>query len=90
MIILKVPEDRFPAQTDFQKCSEKNAADLNEFEFCSRWCKRENVECNALQDWKLYIFKILKHGISFYSQTTNMLPLSEIRYSGTAQEISSE
>ena len=33
-----------------------------------------NVECDALKDWKLNIFKIIDRRISFYSQNTNMLP----------------
>ena len=57
---------------DFQKCREKIAASLNEF--CNRWCKREHVECDALKDWKLNIFKIIDRRNSFYSQNTNMLP----------------
>ena len=24
--------------------------------FCNGWCKREHVESNALNSWKLYIF----------------------------------
>ena len=36
--------------------------------------KREHVECDALKDWKLNIFKIIDRRISFYSQNTNMLP----------------
>ena len=59
-------------QIDFQKCREKIAGSLNEF--CNRWCKREHVECDALKDWKLNIFKIIDPHISFYSQNTNMLP----------------
>ena len=59
-------------QIDFQKCREKIAGSLNEF--CNRWCKRENVECDALKDWKLNIFKIIDRRISFYSENTNMLP----------------
>ena len=66
------PKYRFPVQIDFQKCREKIAGSLNEF--CNRWCKRENVECDALKDWKLNIFKIIDRRISFYSQNTNMLP----------------
>ena len=50
---------------DFQKCREKIAGFLNEF--CNRWCKREHVECDALKDWKLNIFKIKDRRISFYS-----------------------
>ena len=69
-IIAKGPKYRFPVQYDFQKCREKIAGSLNEF--CSRWCKREHVECDALKDWKLNIFKIIDRRISFYSQNTNM------------------
>ena len=57
---------------DFQKCREKIAASLNEY--CNRWCKREHVECDALKDWKLNIFKIIDRSISFYSHNTTMLP----------------
>ena len=59
-------------QIDFQKCREKIAGSFNEFRNC--WCKREHVECNALKDWKLNIFKIIDRPISFHSQNTNMLP----------------
>ena len=50
---------------------EKKTGSLNES--CNRWCKREHVECDALKDWKLNIFKIIDRRISFYSQNTNML-----------------
>ena len=59
-------------QIDFQKCRENIAGYLNEF--YNRWCKREHVECDALKDWKLNIFKIIDRRIFFYSQNTNMLP----------------
>ena len=52
--------------------SNKIAGSLNEF--CIRWYKREHVECDALKDWKLNIFKIIDPRISFYSQNTDMLP----------------
>ena len=32
------------------------------------------MECDALKDWILNIFKIIHRRISFYSQNTNMLP----------------
>ena len=71
-VIAKGPKYRFPEKVDFQKCSEKIAASLNEY--CSRWCKRECVECDALKDWKLNIFKLIDRRISFYSKKkTNML-----------------
>ena len=50
-------------------------------ELCNHWCKREHVECDALKDRKLNIFKIIDRRISFYSQNTNMLPRKpKIRY----------
>ena len=57
---------------DFQKCCEKITGSLDEF--CNRSCKREHVECNALKNLKLNIFKIIDRRITFYSQNTNMLP----------------
>ena len=65
-IIAKGPKYRFPAKIQFQKCREKITASLNEY--CSRWCKREHVECDALKDWKLNIYNIIDRRISFYSQ----------------------
>ena len=47
------------------------AVDLNEF--CKRWCRRENVECNALNSWKISIFHIIEKRISFYSNNHNLL-----------------
>ena len=32
------------------------------------------MECDALKNWKLNIFKIIDRRISFYSQNTNMIP----------------
>ena len=32
------------------------------------------MECDALKDWKLNIFKIIDRRISIYSQNKNMLP----------------
>ena len=51
-------------QIDFKSCHEKIAGALQEF--CNRWCKREHVESNALNSWKLNIFKIIDGRISFY------------------------
>ena len=71
-IISKGPKYRLPSQIDFNKCREEIAASLNEF--CKRWCKRENVENNALNNWKLNIFKIIDTRISFYSDHPDLLP----------------
>ena len=48
---------------DFKSCREEIAGALQEF--CNRWCKREHVESNALNSWKLNIFKIIEGRISF-------------------------
>ena len=34
---------------DFKSCREEIAGALQEI--CNRWCKREHVECNALNSW---------------------------------------
>ena len=63
LIIAKGPKYRFPAKIDFQKCREKIGASVNEY--CNRCCKRNHVECDALKDWKVNIFKIIDRCISF-------------------------
>ena len=63
-ITSKGPKYRLPSQIDLNKCREEIAVALNEF--CKRWCRRrkEHVECNALNSWK----------ISFYSKNPDLLP----------------
>ena len=56
-IISKGPKYRFPSNIDFSKCRREIAASLNDFS--NRWCKRENVEPDALKEWKINIFKLL-------------------------------
>ena len=43
-------------------------------EFFNRWCKREHVESNALNSWKLNILKIIDGRISFYCNNLDLLP----------------
>ena len=71
-IISKGPKYRFPSKIDFHKCRKEIAASLNDFSNC--WCKRENVEPDALKEWKINIFKIIDTCISFYSRYTHILP----------------
>ena len=54
-IIFKGPKYRFPSNIDFPKCRREIAASLNYFS--NRWCKQENVEPDALKEWKTHIFK---------------------------------
>ena len=72
-VISKGPKYRFPSNIDFLKCRREIAASLNDFS--NSWCKRENVEPDALKECKIIIFKIIDTRISFYSRNTHLLPL---------------
>ena len=56
---------------DFKSCREELAGALQEF--CNHWCKRGHVESNALNSWKLNIFKIIDGRISFYCNNLDLL-----------------
>ena len=47
-IISKGPIYRYPSNTDLPKCRKVIAVSLNDFS--NRWCKRENVESDALKE----------------------------------------
>ena len=47
-IIFKGPKFRFPSNIDFPKRRREIAVSLNGFS--NRWCKRENVEPDALKE----------------------------------------
>ena len=57
---------------DFKSCHEEIAGALQEF--CNRWCKRKHVGSNALNSWKLNIFKVIHGRISFYYNNLDLLP----------------
>ena len=71
-VISKGPKYRFPPNIDFPKYRRETTASLNGFS--NRWCKRENVEPDALKEWKINIFKIIDTIILFYSHNTHLLP----------------
>ena len=71
-IICKGPTYRFPLPLDFKSCREEIAGAIQEF--CNHWCKPEHVETNALNSWKLNIFKIFDGRISFYCNNLDLLP----------------
>ena len=56
-IISKGPKYIFPSGIAFPKCLKATPASLKDFS--NRWCKRENVEPDALKEWKTNIFKLL-------------------------------
>ena len=62
----------FPSNIYFPNCRREIDASLNYFS--NRWCKRENVEPDALKEWNINIFKIIDTRISFYSLNTHLLP----------------
>ena len=68
----KGPKYRFPSNIDFPKCRREIAASLTDLS--SRWCKRENIEPDALKEWKINIFNVIDTRISFYSRNTHLLP----------------
>ena len=55
---------------DYLKYCREIAASLNDFS--NRWCKRKNVEPDALKEWKMNVFKIIDTRISFYSRNTHL------------------
>ena len=55
--ISKGPKYRFPSNNDFPKCRIEVAASLNDFS--NHWRKWENVEHDALKEWKINILKLL-------------------------------
>ena len=84
-VISKGPKYRFPVHIDFNKCRETIASALNVY--CTRWFKREHVESNALNNWKLKILRSLMNVcyftliiLIFYLLSLNYLSIFETRY----------
>ena len=74
--ISKGPKYRFPAHIDFNKCRETIASALNAV--CMRWCKREHVESNALNNWKFKIFKVIDERV--FTLITFIFSLLSLNY----------
>ena len=62
----------FPVPIYFKSCREEIAGALQEL--CNRWCYQEHVENNALNSWKLNVFKIIDGRISFFCNHLDILP----------------
>ena len=43
-------------------------------DFSNRWSKQENVEPDALREWRIGIFKVIDAHVSFYSRSARILP----------------
>ena len=70
-IISKGSRYRFSSNVYFPKCRREITALSNGFS--NRWCKLENIEPDALKEWKINIFKIVDTHISFHSCNTSLL-----------------
>ena len=74
ILFLKVLNIDFPSNIDFRKCRREITASLHDF--CSRWCKQNNVEPDALKERTIIIFKIIDTRVSFYSRNAHLNPLT--------------
>ena len=57
-----------------QYCCWAGLSVLLAYAITMRWCKREHVESNALNIWKLKIFKIIDERVLLYSNNLDLLP----------------
>ena len=73
---MKGPKYRLPTKIDFKACAMDISSSVNNF--CSKWCKRENVSTNALSKWKEMVSKIIEQRINFYRNNPEHLPKSPI------------
>ena len=71
-LLSKGPKYRLPSLIDFDSCRTKIAEAIQNFSI--KWCNREHVEQDALNDWKKKIFEIVDKRISFYKSNTHLLP----------------
>ena len=88
----KGPKYRLPTKINFDSCLEDIVPSIDNF--CSKWCKRENVSIDALRRWKQKIFEIINQRISFYKSNPKHLPnppvMSERKIKHVLQKFHSE
>ena len=78
-VISKGPKYRFAVHIDFHKCRETIDSALNDY--CTRWYKREKLaESNALNNWKLKIFKLINERVLFFSSLFLIFSLLSLNY----------
>ena len=71
-IFSKGPNYRLPTNVDFNKCSEEIQQSIDKFS--SQWCKQEDADLNALNNWKKLIFSLMYERIKFYQSNSNLVP----------------
>ena len=62
----------------FIKCRKTIASGLNDY--CTRWCKREHVESNALNNWILKLFLRLLMRVCYFTLITLIFSLPSLNY----------
>ena len=71
-VVSEGPKYGFPAHVGFGGCRETVAGALDDY--CTRWCKREHGESDALNGWKLGIFGVVGGRVLFCSGGLDLLP----------------
>ena len=71
-ILTKGPKYRLPALIDFDKCRTIIINALQDFS--TKWCRRENADNDALDDWNNKILQIVNTRIDFYKSNNHLLP----------------
>ena len=71
-IVSEGPKYRFPSDVDFPVCRRGIAASFGDFSNC--WCKRKNVEPDALKEWKIDILRVIGARVLFCSRGAQLLP----------------
>ena len=77
-IFSKGPKYRLPLPINFIDCIKEITDTLNTF--TETWCKREQVELNALNRWKQFILDKVSKRVEFYLANPHLLP-PELNYS---------
>ena len=71
-LLRRGPKYRLPIPIDFDNCVEEIETSLQEY--CTKWCKKENAEITALNEWKTKVLFMAINKISFYNKNPLALP----------------
>ena len=71
-VFSKGPKYRLPSPVDFDVCLTEITHSLDEFS--TKWCKKEDADPNALNNWKKAIMSIISTRIKFYQSNPHLLP----------------
>ena len=71
-IFTKGPKYRLPSPVNFDTCLSEITHSLDDFS--TKWCKKENADPNALNNWNKAILSIISTRIKFYESNPHLLP----------------